>query len=84
MSKWIDNNTEVKQYKVAELTSQFSTNKDRWYGYKFYLDEIFPKNVTTTIITQMFNQGKSNTWAWHLHINNQNSVLGYRPLYSSL
>ena len=73
-----DNNTGVRQYKGAELTGQFSTNRDGWYGYKFYLNETFPKNVTTTIIAQLFNQGRSNTWAGHLHMNNQNLVLGYR------
>ena len=26
----------------------------------------------------MFNQGKSNTWAGHIHINKQDLVLGYR------
>ena len=73
-----DNNTGVRQYKGAELTGDFSTNKDGWYGYKFYLNETFPKNVSSTIITQMFNLGKSNTWAGHMHINKQDLVLGYR------
>ncbi len=73
-----DNNTGVRQYKGAELTGDFSTNKDGWYGYKFYLNETFPKNVSSTIITQMFNQGKSNTWAGHIHTNKQDLVLGYR------
>ena len=73
-----DNHTGVRQYKGAELTGQFATNRDGWYGYKFYLDEIFPKNISSTIITQLFNQGRSNTWAGHLHIKNQYLVLGYR------
>ena len=76
--KTYDNNTGVRQYKGAELTGNFSTNKDGWYGYKFYLNDTFPKNVETTIITQIFNQGKANTWAGHLHMNNKNLVLGYR------
>ena len=73
-----DNNIGVRQYKGAELTGDFTTNKDGWYGYKFYLNDTFPKNSEGTIIAQMFNQGNSNTWAGHIHIINQNLELGYR------
>ena len=69
-----DNNTGIRQYKGVELTGGFSTNKDGWYGYKFYLNNTFPKNVSSTIITQIFNQGRANTLTGHLHKNNKNLV----------
>ena len=58
-----------RMYKGAELTGNFFTNKDGWYGLQLYLTDDFPKDVGSTIIVQIFNQGRSNSWAGHLHIN---------------
>ena len=65
-------------YKGAELTGNFFTNKDGWYGLQLYLTDDFPKYVYSTIIVQIFNQGRSNSWAGHLHINCENLVIGFR------
>ena len=48
-----DKNFGVRQYKGAELTTNFVTIKDGWYGYKVYLTDDQPKNANTTIITQI-------------------------------
>lgn len=68
----------VRMYKGAELTSSFATNIDGWYGYQFYLPDKYPDNVGSVIITQMFNQGSTNSWAGHLHITGKELELGYR------
>ena len=67
-----------RQYKGAELTGNFYTNQDGWYGYQFCLTDIFPKNVNGTIIAQIFNQGRVNTWAGHLHISYENLLIAFR------
>ena len=38
----------------------------------------YPDNVGSVIITQMFNQGSTNSWAGHLHITGKELELGYR------
>ena len=68
----------TRQYKGAELTSLFSTIKDGWYGYKVYFTDDYPKDANTTIITQIFNNNRVNTWAGHLHTRKENLFLGYR------
>ena len=73
-----DKNFGVRQYKGAELTTNFVTIKDGWYGYKVYLTDDYPKNANTTIITQIFNTNRVNTWAGHLHTKQQNLWLSYR------
>ena len=67
-----------RMYKGAELTGNYFTNKDGWYGLQFYLTDEFPKNVDSTIIVQIFNQGRYNSWAGHLHINCENLLIAFR------
>ena len=73
-----DENEGKRQYKGAELTGNFYTNQDGWYGYQFCLTDTFPKNVSSTIIAQIFNQGRVNTWAGHLHISYENLLIAFR------
>ena len=73
-----DANFGKREFKGAELTGEFTTVKDGWYGYKVYFTDNYPKNANTTIITQIFNQVRANTWAGHLHTKNQILYLGYR------
>ena len=73
-----DANYQVRQYKGAELTTNFITIKDGWYGYKIFLTDGYPKNANTTIITQIFNNNRVNTWAGHLHTKQENLWLSYR------
>lgn len=68
-----------RERRGCELTCDFATTSEGWYGYKIYLPEgSFPKDVDGSIITQIFNNGPSNTWAGHLHINGQTLYVGYR------
>ena len=51
----------------AEVTCNFKTTTEGWYGFKFFLPEnSFPMNESGIIIAQIFNQGCRNSWAgWH-------------------
>ena len=69
-----------RERRGAELTCNFATNSEGWYGFRFRLpdEQKFPKTAGG-IIAQMFNQGDQNTWAGHLSLNTkQQLVLTYR------
>ena len=68
-----------RQLKGAELTCGFKTTSEGWYGFRFYLpDGKFPKDVTGSIIAQIFNGGNENSWAGHLSLSNDKLVVNYR------
>ena len=75
-----DENFGKREFKRAELKGEFTTVKDSWYRHKVYFTDNYPKNANTTIITQIFNQGRANIQAGHLHIKNQILYLGYRGI----
>ena len=72
------NNFGQRHYKGAELTTMFSTIKDGWYGYKVYFTDDYPKDVNTSIITQIFNNNRVNTWAGHLHTKGDHLWMTHR------
>ena len=72
------NNFGQRHYKGAELTTMFSTIKDGWYGYKIYFTDDYPKDVNTSIITQIFNNNRVNTWAGHLHTKGDHLWMTHR------
>ena len=54
----------------AEVTRNFKTTTEGWYGFKVYLPEgKFPMNESGIIIAQIFGQGCKNSWAGHLSID---------------
>jgi len=54
----------------AEVTCNFKTTTEGWYGFKVYLPEgKFPMNESGNIIAQIFGQGCKNSWAGHLSID---------------
>ena len=54
----------------AEVTCNFKTTTEGWYGFKVYLPEgKFPMNESGIIIAQIFGQGCKNSWAGHLSID---------------
>lgn len=68
-----------RERRGAELTCDFTTVNEGWYGFRFYLPEgKFPKNLEGSIITQIFNRGKGNSWAGHLSITDDKLLLSYR------
>ena len=50
-----------RHYKGAEITAYYSTIRDGWYGYRFYLTDVYPKDANTSIINQIFNNNRLNT-----------------------
>ena len=67
----LDANPDRRMLKGAELTCDFKTNTEGWYGFKFYLPEgKFPKN-TTTHIAQIFQQGDKNVWAGLINVEQE-------------
>lgn len=59
-----------RERRGCEVTCNFSTATEGWYGFKFYLPEgKFPMDESGIIIAQIFNQGCRNTWAGHLSID---------------
>ena len=73
-----DQNYGQRHYKGAELTAYFSTNKDGWYGYKVLFTDGYPKNANTSIINQIFNNNRLNTWAGHLHTRQDHLWMTHR------
>ena len=68
-----------RQLKGAELTCGFTTTSEGWYGFRFYLPEgQFPKDITGSIIAQIFNRGNDNSWAGHLSLSNDKLIVSYR------
>lgn len=63
----------------AEVTCDFKTTTEGWYGFKFYLPEgKFPMNESGIIIAQIFGQGCKNSWAGHLSIDEGTLKLSHR------
>ena len=73
-----DNHYGQRHYKGAEITAYFSTIKDGWYGYKFCLLDLYPKNANTSIINQIFNTNRLNTWAGHFHMRQDHLWMTHR------
>lgn len=63
----------------AEVTCDFKTTSEGWYGFKIYLPEgKFPIDEGGIIIAQIFNQGCKNSWAGHLSIDKGELKLSHR------
>ena len=63
----------------AEVTCNFKTTTEGWYGFKVYLPEgKFPMNESGIIIAQIFGQGCKNSWAGHLSIDQGILKLSHR------
>ena len=73
-----DNHYGQRHYKGAEITAYFSTIKDGWYGYKVYFTDAYPKDANTSIINQIFNTNRLNTWAGHLHTRQDHLWMTHR------
>lgn len=68
-----------RERRGAEVSCDFHTPKEGWYGFKIYLPEDkFPMNEDGIIIAQIFNQGCYNVWAGHFKINSGRLILSYR------
>ncbi|MGM9778800.1 MAG: IPT/TIG domain-containing protein [Prevotella sp.] len=68
-----------RERRGCELTSGFKTNSEGWYGFKIFLPEgKFSKDLTNSIIAQIFNNGDQNSWAGHLSINKTDLVVSHR------
>lgn len=68
-----------RERRGCELTCGFKTNSEGWYGFKMYLPEgKFSKDLTNSIIAQIFNNGDQNSWAGHLSINKNDLVVSHR------
>ena len=73
-----DNHYGQRHYKGAEITAYFSTIKDGWYGYKVFFTDMYPKDANTSIINQIFNNNRLNTWAGHLHTRQDHLWMTHR------
>ena len=73
-----DNNYGQRHYKGAEITAYYSTIRDGWYGYRFYLTDVYPKDANTSIINQIFNNNRLNTWAGHMHMRQNHLWITHR------
>lgn len=69
----------IRQRRGCEVTCEFHTTTEGWYGFRVYLPEgKFPMDEGGIIIAQIFNQGCRNSWAGHLSIENGTLVLSHR------
>ena len=73
-----DQNYGQRHYKGAEITAYYTTIKDGWYGYKVYFTDDYPKDANTSIINQIFNNNRLNTWAGHLHTRQNHLWMTHR------
>lgn len=65
--------------KGAEITCDYHTNRDGWYGFRFFLPEgKFPMDEEGIIIAQIFGRGCKNSWAGHLSIDKGVLKLSHR------
>lgn len=72
-------NPDRRMLKGAELSCNFKTTTEGWYGFRFYLPEgKFPMDESGIIIAQIFGQGCKNSWAGHLSIDKGNLILSHR------
>lgn len=61
----------IRQRRGCEVTCEFHTTTEGWYGFRVYLPEgKFPMDEGGIIIAQIFNGGCRNSWAGHLSIEN--------------
>ena len=67
-----------RHYKGADITAYYSTIRDGWYGYRFYLTDVYPKDANTSIINQIFNNNRLNTWAGHMHMRQNHLWMTHR------
>lgn len=68
-----------RERRGAEVTCDYATNSEGWYGFKVYLSEgKFPMDEGGIIIAQIFNGGCRNSWAGHLSIDKGTLKLSYR------
>lgn len=68
-----------RERRGCEITCDFKTTTEGWYGFKFYLPEgKFPMDESGIIIAQIFNQGCKNSWAGHLSIDKGVLKLSHR------
>lgn len=69
----------IRQRRGCEITCDFHTTTEGWYGFRFYLPEgKFPMDESGIIIAQIFGQGCKNSWAGHLSIDNGVLKLSHR------
>ncbi len=72
-------NDDRRMRKGAEITCDFHTTTEGWYGFKFFLPEgKFPMTEDGIIIAQIFNKGCKNSWAGNLVINSGKLQLYHR------
>ena len=68
-----------RERRGCELTCDFGTPTEGWYGFKVRLPEgRFPMDESGIIIAQLFNKGCKNSWAGHLSIDKGELRLSYR------
>ena len=68
-----------RERRGCEVTCDFKTTKDGWYGFKILLPKgKFPKDLDGSIIAQIFNSGDKNSWAGHLSLNKNQLVMSHR------
>ncbi len=73
-----------RSYKGAELTCDYHTATEGWYGFKIYLPSsteatnFFPMDENGIIIAQLFNQGCKNCWAGTVSIESGVLTLSHR------
>lgn len=68
-----------RERRGCEVTCDFKTTTEGWYGFRIYLPEgKFPMNESGIIIAQIFNQGCKNCWAGHVSIDKGRLKLSHR------
>lgn len=73
-----------RQLKGTEICTDFETFTEGWYGFKIFLPSAgFSKNLSETIIAQIFQAGACNSWAGHLIIRGENLYMTHRSSCSS-
>ena len=67
-----------RERRGAEVTCDFKTTTEGWYGFKFFLPEgQFPKD-TETHIAQIFQHGDCNSWTGFLSVKNESLQVSRR------
>ncbi|MEY8586315.1 IPT/TIG domain-containing protein [Phocaeicola sartorii] len=68
-----------RERRGCEVTCDFKTTTEGWYGFKVFLPEgKFPMDEGGIIIAQIFNRGCRNSWAGHLSIDEGTLKLSHR------
>lgn len=72
-------NDDRRERRGCEVTCDFKTTSEGWYGFKIFLPEgKFPMDESGIIIAQIFNQGCKNCWAGHVSIDKGSLKLSHR------